>query len=81
MSIKKKNSVHHKNTFAGEKDSGELSDTLLELFLELTDKDKKALRAKIENARFIQCSDRYGKIKLEYCDANYTLHTFLINPS
>lgn len=56
----------------------ELLDILLELLLE---KEKESLRAKIEDARFIQCSDRHGKIKLEYCDANYALHTILITPS
>ena len=58
--------------------SGDPFDILLELFLKLTEKDKKILWKRIENARYIRCSDRYGKIKLEYCDINYVLHTLLI---
>lgn len=53
----------------------ELLDILLELFLELTETEQKKLRAEIRNARFIQCSDKHGKIKLEYCDTNYAIHT------
>ena len=72
--------IYRRNALT-KKGSAELPDILLELFLELTGKEKETLRAKIENARFIQCSDRHGKIKLEYCDANYALHTILITPS
>ena len=76
-----KKHIYRRNAFAKKRDSVELPDILLELFLELTGKEKDTLRAKIENARFIQCSDRHGKIKLEYCDANHALHTILITPS
>jgi len=76
-----KKHIYRRNPPPRKKDSVELPDILLELFLELTGKEKDTLRAKIENARFIQCSDRHGKIKLEYCDANYALHTILITSS
>ena len=76
-----KKHIYRRNALTKKIGSAELPDILLELFLELTGKEKKTLRAKIENARFIQCSDRHGKIKLEYCDANYALHTILITPS
>ncbi len=58
-----------------------LLDILLELFLELTETEQEILRAQIGNAHCIQCPDRHGKIKLEFYDANYVLHTILINPS
>ena len=73
--------INRRNALTKKRESAELPDILLELFLELTGKEKEILRAKIENARFIQCSDRHGKIKLEYCDANHALHTILITPS
>ena len=76
-----KKHISRRNSLTSKRDSVELPDILLELFLELTGKEKDTLKAKIENARFIQCSDRHGKIKLEYCDANYALHTILITPS
>ena len=76
-----KKHIYCRNALINKRGSAELSDILLELFLDLTGKEKETLRAKIENARFIQCSDRHGKIKLEYCDANYALHTILITPS
>lgn len=76
-----KKHIYRRNTLTKKRGSAKLPDILLELFLELTGKEKDALRAKIENARFIQCSDRHGKIKLEYCDVNYALHTILITPS
>jgi hypothetical protein len=56
----------------------ELLDILLELFLELTETEQEKLRAEIRNARFIQCSDKHGRIKLEYCDTNYAIHTILM---
>ena len=46
--------------------------------LDIKNKDEteqEKLRAKIGSARFIQCSDKHGRVKLEYCDANYELHT------
>ncbi len=73
--------INRRNALTKKRGSAELLDILLELFLELTEKEKETLSAKIKNARFIQCSDRHGKIKLEYCDANYALHTILITPS
>ena len=76
-----KKHIYRQNALPKKRGSVELPDILLELFLELTGKEKETLRAKIENARFIQCSDRHGKIKLEYCDANYALHTILITHS
>jgi hypothetical protein len=76
-----KKHIYRRNALTKKRGSVELPDILLELFLELTGKEKEILRAKIENARFIQCSDRHGKIKLEYCDTNYALHTILITPS
>ena len=81
FNLMNKNLINRQKTISKKKGSAELLDILLELFLELTEKDKETLRAKIENARFIQCSDRYGKIKLEYCDSNDSLHTILITPS
>lgn len=71
--------INRRNTLTKKRGSAELLDILLELFLKPT--EKEILRAKIENAHFIQCSDRHGKIKLEYYDANYALHTILITPS
>jgi hypothetical protein len=79
--LMKKKLISRRDSLAKKRGSAELSDILLELFLKLTGKEKETLRAKIENARFIQCTDLHGKIKLEYCDANYTLHTILITPS
>ena len=76
-----KKHIYSQNSLPRKEDTVELPDILLELFLELTGKEKDTLRAKIENARFIQCSDRHGKIKLEYCDENYALHTILITSS
>ena len=73
--------INRQNTLTKKRGSAELLDILLELFLELTENEPETLRKKIENARFIQCSDRHGKIKLEYCDENYALHTILITPS
>ena len=73
--------INRQNTLTKKRSSAELLDILLELFLELSEREKDILSAKIKNARFIQCSDRHGKIKLKYCDANNAFHTILITPS
>lgn len=73
--------INRQNALTKKRGSAELLDILLELFLELTENEKETLRKKIENARFIQCSDRHGKIKLEYRDTNDAFHTILITPS
>ncbi len=56
----------------------ELLYILLEQFMELTEIEQEQLRAKIRSARFIQCSEKHGRIKIEYCDENYALNTILI---
>ena len=53
----------------------------LELLLELTEAEQEILRAEIGNEYLIQDSDRHGKIKLEFYDANHMLHTILVGPS
>ena len=53
----------------------------LEVLLELTETEQEILRAEIGNEYLIQDSDRHGKIKLEFHDANDMLHTILVDPS
>ena len=56
----------------------ELLDILLRPFLELTEFEQEKLSGKIRSAQFIRCSAKQGRIKIEYCDANYVLNTILI---
>ena len=56
----------------------ELLNILLAQFLELTETEQEQLRARIKCARFIQCSEKHGRIKIKYCDENYALNTILI---
>ena len=67
--MNKKLIAHQDGPFK-KRDTGKLLDLLLGLFLELTETEQEILRAEIGDTHFIQCSDRHGKIKLEFYDAN-----------
>jgi hypothetical protein len=73
--------INHQSRPLKKGDTVKLLDILLGLSLGLTEIEKELLSAEIGNTNFIQCSDRHGKIKLEFYDANFVLHTILINSS
>ena len=73
--------TNHQSKSLKKGDMAKLLDILLGMFLELTEIEQELLSAEIGKTNFIQCSDRHGKIKLEFYDTNYVLHTILINPS
>ena len=52
-----------------------------DLFSKLPKTQHAALRAEIGKVHLIQSYDEYGKIELEYHDANFTPHTIWVNAS